>query len=117
MTNEEINKALTEAMGDSECESMPNHVYVSYNPNLPWDNVTRRFCKYCGNHPLDFFTNEGYGKLRDWYDGWEVGKKERLTDYIMKKCYLISNCVVTRTIYAFHRDRLARLTYEFLQEG
>lgn len=101
-----INKELTKLLG--ECWHDAPHMLNGY-------------CSKCGKVAIfnDFFTNEGYGKLRDVYDGWHWTKQEAFLALVKSKIVrkVMENTDV-RIIHAFHRDNLAPLMLEFLkQEG
>lgn len=106
LRSQEINKYLTEAMGECWHE---------------WGEVGCK-CLKCKSiqyvNTNDFYTNEGYGKLRDWYDGWDENKRERFLDYLIDIIddELSDYCII-RYLQVFHRDRFATLICEFLEEG
>lgn len=102
MNKEEVNKYLTKAMGETAEDKDGDIKFLVYN---------------------DFFTNEGYGKLRDWYDEWDEERKAKFTSFILKPVLAtnpaeedLSDFCVIRIMQVFHRDRLAKLIYEFLKE-
>lgn len=67
----------------------------------------------------DYHTNEGYGKLRDFYDGWDEDKQLLFIGFIEdkdhKECDGIIMPYFMAYLHAFHRDNLASLMAEFLQ--
>lgn len=114
MNNEEINKYLTEAMGECWHEG---DSYYSANGTvhcLHCQRVVQRKFQSCSIVNSNFFSNEGYGKLRDWYDGWSEERKDKFNIYVLRNRPEGVLGQWDTAIYAFHRDRLARLIYEFL---
>ncbi len=64
----------------------------------------------------DYSSNEGYGKLRDMYDGWDKKKRSRFLTYIETHLTIDIECDWGEYIlHAFHRDNLAGLMLEFLK--
>ena len=127
-TPEEINKYLTEAMG--ECW----HEWDKYTPiwsmkkNIPEGKAFT--CSECDLHVRDlkdgggkrndYFTWQGYGKAREFYDGFDRCEQLDFQDWLVKRCEagLVDGSLLYREIllHAFHKDNLARLMYEFLGE-
>lgn len=114
MSKEAISQYLTEAMGECWHE---------------WYDVSSWEIKYpcvkCGERwfvrPLEeqgapnFFTNEGYGKLRDFYDGWDDEKRTKFLVFLTGTIVNVGWESIGTIVEAFHRDNLAPLMAEFLQ--
>lgn len=126
--HEIVNKALTEAMG--ECTHVWDLIKMESGAysNLWGCRCGAQATKIHFTDPLpsnnDFFTNEGYGKLVDWFNTWPKEKQTKFISYILKPVLdskpdddKLSDFCVIRTMQVFHRGRLAELIYSFLKEG
>lgn len=108
MDKQAINKELTELLGECWHE---------------W-SINTYSCKKCEacystkkSYIADFFTNEGYGKLRDVYDGWDTeynNKQYKFVAFLTKKEKMVA-LLASQVLHAFHRDNLAPLMLEFLK--
>jgi hypothetical protein len=115
MNKRAINKELTELLGECWHEEVTAETMGLYK------------CSKCDdpfyyNDELDYFTDEGYGKLRDVYDGWDEKKRARFMAYILRPLLAtkrshedISDLCFIVLMDAFHRDNLAPLMLEFLK--
>jgi hypothetical protein len=124
MSNEEINKYLTEAMGECWHEAgSKRRIWdarvqrdCSCGESSRWEHITTDVSKYRFLQN-DFSTWTGYGKLRGFYDGWGQSRRLDFWTFIMShdldKVYRDDWDIA---IYVFHKDRLAPLMYEFLKE-
>ncbi len=117
MSNEKINKYLTETMGECWHDRM-------------FAGPPAYKCNKCGaNEPStaeirDFFTWEGYGKLKEFHDSWDKAKLGDFLAYILQPVLAIkpnddelNDFCIIRCLQVFHKDKLALLIYEFLKEN
>ena len=109
MTEEEINKYLTEQLG--ECW----HEWYVTEDASPFRKYACDKCDIERINPKDnpnFFTWQGMGKLREFYDTWDEEKKLsfRLYAFFEKPDGVMSYD------YVWHKDNTANLMYGFLKE-
>ncbi len=110
MINEEINKYLTEAMG--ECW----HEWIGTDGDATWHRCIKCYLeKHFYEHespppPVDFFTWEGFGKLWEW-----ASKREWWTAFCVSK-YMMCNPFQVRLNKLIHPTNFANVIYKFLQE-
>lgn len=89
--------------------------------NIIIPRVHKQECIKCGSKKnnlkirIDFSTWEGFGKLREFYDGWGLNEKVVFETYILKQYASNSFSIVEKIIHAWHKDRLADFMCEFLK--
>ena len=107
---DEMNKELHELLG--EC----------WHEEVAAETMGRYKCAKCDNpfyydDELNYLTDEGYGKLRDVYDGWSVDKQFDFEWFIVCKGDMSLAACVSSTIKAFHKNNLAPLMLAYLKES
>lgn len=96
MNKEEINKYLTEAMG--ECW----HTSFNNTESLCSCGKPAYCCYYTKNN--DFFTWEGFGKLKEWVEVQEWWK-EWYSNHYMSAWYFVNPERFATAIYGFLKER------------
>ena len=97
-----ISKFLTKAMGEKQ---------IKISKFLTQAMTGRSFEEYPAF--TNFFTWQGMGKLREFYDTWDEEKKGRFRYY----AHLKQPALNYTGDYVWHKDNTANLMYEFLKEG
>ena len=83
MSSEEINKYLTEAMGECWHENTDIQSAHTICRDCPIGYLTHYWIDYRNKHRNNFFTWEGFGKLWEW-----ATKQEWWVGFIRKATYL-----------------------------
>ena len=105
----ERDKFLTEAMG--ECWHTNTKPYIRVCPDCDSREVTRSWDDVRTN----FFSWQGMGKLREFYDTWGKYKQTDFRHYVYMN-RPESSFSIPYYDYMWHKDNTANLMYGFLKD-